>query len=116
MNVTECIEKLVATGQVTRKIADEALETFKRSKAEYSYARGPASADAAAAQVVAKAMSDKAAEKQIAIAASVKTWRALEARVDTAKNPNEAVMSTLTKTARGDGVRGENIDYKGKAV
>ena len=116
-NVTECIEKLVATKVIGRAIADEAIETFKRSKAEYSSLRGPASADAAAAQVAAKKMSDKAIEKQIAIAASVKTWQALEARVDAAgKNVNEAVMSTLTKTARGDGVRGENIDYKGKAV
>jgi hypothetical protein len=116
-NVTECIEKLVVAGQVSRAIADEALEAFKRSKAEYSYARGPASADAAAAQVAAKMMSDKAAEKQIAIAASVKTWRELEARTDVAgKNINEAVMATLTKTARGDTARGENIDYKGKAI
>src|SRR5258707_10351516 len=115
-NVTECIEKLVAAGQVSRAIADEALEAFKRSKAEYSYARGPASADAAAAQVAAKMMSDKAGEKQIAIAASVKTWRDLETRIAAGKNINESVMSTLTKTARGDAVRGENIDYKGKAI
>jgi hypothetical protein len=114
--VAECIEKLVATGQVTRAIGDEALETFKRSKAEYSYATGPASADAAAAQVAAKAMSDKAAERQIAIAASVKTWRDLETRIAAGKNVNESVMATLTKTARGDATRGENIDYKGKAV
>src|ERR1041385_1792055 len=115
-SVVECINKMVVAGTISRAIADEALETFKRSKAEYSYARGPASADAAAAQVAAKRMADKAAEKQIAIAASVKTWQALEARVDTAKNANEAVMATLTKTARGDAVRGENIDYKGKAI
>lgn len=115
-SVAECIEKMVATQVISRAIADEAMETFKRSKAEYSYARGPASADAAAAQVAAKKMADKAAEKQIAIAASVKTWQALEARVDTAKNVNEAVMATLTKTARGDATRGDNIDYKGKAV
>jgi hypothetical protein len=114
--VAECIEKLVASGQVTRKIADEALETFKRSKAEYSYATGPASADAAAAQITAKAMSDKAAEKQIAIAAGVKTWQALETRIADGKNVNESVMATLTKTARGDATRGENIDYKGKAI
>jgi hypothetical protein len=114
--VEECIIKLVASGQVTRKIADEALETFKRSKAEYSYERGPASADAAAAQVAAKQMSDKAIEKQIAIAASVKTWQALEARIAAGKNVNESVMATLTKTARGDATRGENIDYKGKAI
>src|SRR5258707_15320644 len=105
-NVTECIEKLVAAGQVSRAIADEALETFKRSKAEYSYARGPGRADAAAAQVVAKAMSDKAAEKQIAIAAGVKTWRDLETRIAAGKNVNESVMATLTKTARGGATRG----------
>lgn len=116
-NVTECIEKLVATKVITRAVADEALETFKRAKAEYSYARGPASADAAAAQVAAKSMADKAAEKQIAIAASVKTWQELEARTDVpGKNINEAVMATLTKTARGSGPVGENIDYKGKAI
>ena len=114
--VAECIEKLVVAGQVSRVIADEALETFKRSKAEYSYATGPASADAAAAQIAAKAMSDKAAEKQIAIAASVKTWQALETRIAAGKNVNESVMATLTKTARGDATRGENIDYKGKAI
>lgn len=115
-NVTECVEKLVATKVITRAVADEALETFKRAKAEYSYARGPASADAAAAQVAAKKMADKAAEKQIAIAASVKTWQELETRIAAGKNVNESVMATLTKTARGSDVRGENIDYKGKAV
>jgi hypothetical protein len=115
-SVAECIEKMVVAGQISRAIADEALETFKRSKAEYSYATGPASADAAAAQVTAKTMSDKAAERQIAIAASVKTWRDLETRIAAGKNVNESVMATLTKTARGDAARGENIDYKGKAI
>src|SRR5271167_1281960 len=111
--VEECITKLVAAGQITRAIADEALETFKRSKAEYSSVAGPASADAAAAQIAAKAMSDKAIEKQIAIAASVKTWQNLETRIAAGKNINDTVMATLTKTARGDATRGENIDYKG---
>src|SRR5882672_6529346 len=101
--VVECIDKMVAAKVISRAIADEAIETFKRSKAEYSYARGPASSDAAAAQVAAKKMSDKAAEKQIAIAASVKTWQALEAHIEATKaGINEAVLSTLTKTARGD--------------
>lgn len=115
-NVSECIEKLVASGSVSRAIADEALEAFKRSKAEYSSVAGPASADAAAAQIAAKKMSDKAIEKQISIAASVKTWQALETRLAAGKNANESVMSMLTKTARGDATRGENIDYKGKAI
>jgi hypothetical protein len=38
-NVTECIDKLVAGGQITRKVADEALEFYKRSRAEYSTLR-----------------------------------------------------------------------------
>jgi hypothetical protein len=35
-NVTECIDKLVAAGQISRKVADEALDFFQRSKAEFS--------------------------------------------------------------------------------
>jgi hypothetical protein len=34
--VIECIEKMVAARTISRAIADEAIETFKRSKAEYS--------------------------------------------------------------------------------
>jgi hypothetical protein len=44
-DVAECINKLATAGQITRKIADEALEFFNRSKAEYSREMGPASAD-----------------------------------------------------------------------
>jgi len=43
-DVAECIDKLATGGQITRKIADEALEFFRRSKAEYSREMGPASA------------------------------------------------------------------------
>jgi hypothetical protein len=35
-NVIECIDKLVAAKSILRKVADEALEFFNRSKAEYS--------------------------------------------------------------------------------
>jgi hypothetical protein len=35
-DVTECIERLVTAKQITRKVADEALEFFNRSKVEYS--------------------------------------------------------------------------------
>jgi hypothetical protein len=35
-DVGQRIDKLVAGGQISRKIADEALEFFQRSKAEYS--------------------------------------------------------------------------------
>ena len=80
-DVSECITKLVATGAITRAIGDEAFEMFTRSRAEYSKAMGPASADAAAALEAAKKLRDKAASRQLKIAAQVKTWRTIEQRV-----------------------------------
>ena len=80
-DVSECITKLVTQGAITRAIGDEALEMFKRSKEEYSRTMGPAGADAAAALEAAKKLRDTAKNKQIAIAASVKTWRTIEQRV-----------------------------------
>jgi hypothetical protein len=56
----------VTGGQITRKVADEALEFFNRSKAEYSREVGAASADAAAALETAKRMRDTAVKNQIA--------------------------------------------------
>jgi hypothetical protein len=35
-DVAECIAKLSAAGRITGKVADEALEFYKRSRAEYS--------------------------------------------------------------------------------
>jgi hypothetical protein len=35
-HVAECIAKLSAAGRITGKVADEALEFYERSKAEYS--------------------------------------------------------------------------------
>jgi hypothetical protein len=80
-SIAQCIEKLVVAGTVTRKTADEALGMYERSKAEYSTETGPAGADAAAALEVAKKLRDRAAERQISIAASVKTFQVAEQRV-----------------------------------
>lgn len=116
-NVTECIEKLVLTKTVSRAVADEALEFFKRSKAEYSRDLGPASSDAAAALETAKKMRDKAAENQIAIAADVKTFRINEQRVkEDPRGRNAAVAGILSKdTLRGDNrlnaLRRDNPDH-----
>lgn len=103
-DVSDCLQKLVAAGQVSRKIADEALEFFKRSKAEYSREMGPASADAAAALEAAKKMRDRAAENQLAIAADVKTFQINEQRVkEDPRGRNAAVAGMLSKdTLRGD--------------
>ena len=41
-DVAECITKLRTAGKISGKIADEALEFFNRSKAEYSKQLGSA--------------------------------------------------------------------------
>ena len=102
--VAECIEKMVAAGQVGRQVADEALEFFRRSKAEFSMETGPASADAAAALETAKKMNNKAAEQQVAIAADVKRWQTIEKRiVEDPRGRNAALSGVLSKdTLIGD--------------
>lgn len=100
-SVADCIEKLAGAGQISRKIADEALEMFKRSRGKYSAEMGPASADAAAALEAAKALSNKAKEQQIAIASDVKAWRQIETRIaDDPRGPNAAIAGMLTKDTR----------------
>ena len=74
-DVQECIGKLVAARAITQAIGDEALAMFRRSQAEYTTHIGPAGADAAAALEAAKKLREAAANKQLAIAAGVKTWR-----------------------------------------
>lgn len=103
-DVSECIEKLVVAGKVSRGIADEALEFFKRSKAEFSRETGPASADAAAALETAKKMRDRAASHQIGIAADVKRWQTIEKRiVEDPRGRNAALAGVLSKdTLIGD--------------
>ena len=104
MDVQDCIAKLVATSQITKALGDEALEMFRRSKAEYSRELGPASADAAAALEAAKKLRDRAAKNQLAIAADVKTFRVNEQRIkEDPRGRNAALAGILTKdTLRGD--------------
>jgi hypothetical protein len=80
-DIQECVNKLVGVGAITKAIGDEALDMFLRSKAEYSKSMGPASSDAAAALQAAKELRETAAKKQLALAASVNTWRNIERRV-----------------------------------
>jgi len=103
-DVLECINKLAIGGQISRAIADEAKEFFRRSRAEYSKETGPASADAAAALETAKKMRDKAIENQIGIAADVKRWQTIERRiVDDPRGRNAALAGVISKdTLIGD--------------
>jgi len=103
-NVVECIEKLATSGQISRKIADEALDFFKRSKAEYATQMGPASADAAAALKTARWMHDTAANKQIQIATTVNRFQTLEKRIlEDPRGRNAAAAGMVSKdTLIGD--------------
>jgi hypothetical protein len=103
-SVKDCIEKMVASGQVTRTLADEALAFYQRSQAEFSMEAGPASADAAAAVATAKRMRDTAAARQLQIATTVKAFQTGEKRLlEDPRGRNAALMGMLTKdTAIGD--------------
>jgi hypothetical protein len=116
-DVAECVGKLVAVGAISRAIGDQALDMFRRSKAEYSKAMGPASSDAAAALQAAKALRETAAKKQLAIAASVKTWRDTERRIiDDPRGGMLGLVGMLSKdTMIGDnrlaGLRRDNPEH-----
>src|SRR6516225_8037706 len=103
-NVAECIGKLVAARAISQAVGDEALNIFQRSKEEYSKQLGPAGADAAAALEAAKKLREQAANKQLAIAAGVKTWRNIERRViDDPRGGMLGVNAMLSKdTLLGD--------------
>src|SRR5215472_5702637 len=103
-DVSECLHKLVAAGAINPAIRDEALAIFQRSKAEYSKQMGPAGADAAAALEAAKKLRETAANKQLAIAAGVKTWRNAERRIiDDPRGGMLALNAMLSKdTLLGD--------------
>jgi hypothetical protein len=77
-DVAECITKLRTAGKISGKIADEALEFYKSSRAQYSRHLSPASADAAAALDTAKHMHDTSVKNAIAIAQDVKRWQTIQ--------------------------------------
>jgi hypothetical protein len=104
-DVSECIGKLVSTGAITRAVADQALDMFTRSKAEYTKQMGPASADAAAALEAAKKLRETAAKKQLAIAAGVRTWRDIERRV--LDDPRGGMLSVVAMNSK-DTLLGDN--------
>lgn len=104
-DIEECIGKLVAAGQISKAIGNEALQMFQRSRAEYSLARGPAGADAAAALQAAKEMQQKSAERLTEIANQVKTWRTIERRV--VDDPRGGLMAIQAMDAK-DTLRGDN--------
>lgn len=104
-NVQECIGKLVNVGAISRDIGAEALDMFRRSKAEYTKTMGPASADAAAALQAAKIMRERANEAQLRIAHGVKSWRDIERRV--VEDPRGGMLS-VTALSSKDTLLGDN--------
>ena len=131
-DVAECIGKLVATRAISQAIGDEALDMYRRSQAEYTKQMGPAGADAAAALQAAKQLRETAANKQLAIAAAVKTYRNIERRViDDPRGGMLQVNAMLSKdTLLGDNrlaelrrtnpehpiLRGGSVDSNAKVI
>jgi hypothetical protein len=123
-SIAECVEKLVSQGQITRKIADQALSLQNRMSAEFSIHMPPASADAAAALTVAKQLRENAAARERFIANKVRAYREGEERIVAHPYGREAgLMSILTKdmwrtgneikklSASSPVKRGQNVDY-----
>jgi hypothetical protein len=131
-SVADCIDKLATAGEISRKVADEALDFFKRSQAKYAADMGPASRDAAAALEAAKALAARSKEMRTAVAADVKTFRINEQRLkEDPRGPNAALAGILTKDTRiGDNklkplmreqpdhpiFTGGNADYRAKML
>ena len=97
-DVQSCINDMVAAGKVTKALGEEALALFERSKAEFSMKAGPASSDAAAALTAAKQMRDKALERQINIATTVKAYQLGERRVlEDPRGRNAGLVGQVSK-------------------
>jgi len=106
MSVKECIEKLVISGQVARKTADDALALYDRMNNRYSAQAGPAAAEAAAALATARALRQGAAEKAARIANDVRAFTDAEARVlEHPYGRKAGLMALMTKDMwRGGGL------------
>jgi hypothetical protein len=81
MSVRDCLASLVASGKVTKQVADSAGQMHERMQREFTKDAGPASADAAAALAAAKALRASSAEKIRNISAQVSAFKAGEQRL-----------------------------------
>jgi len=81
MSVSDCIEKLIASGRITKAAGDSALDLHKRMEREFTREAPPASADVAAALATAKALRESAAAKVRNISAQVNAFQAGEQRL-----------------------------------
>lgn len=117
MSIKDCVEKLVTSGQIARKVADEALGLYDRMNSRYSGEAGPASAEAAAALATARALRQGAAEKAAKIANDVRAFVDMETRIDAHPyGRNAGLMAMMTKDMWREGkmVRDLPIDSRVK--
>lgn len=115
MSVKDCLTKLVATGKITRAMADEASALFERSKGEYSRTMGPASAEAAAALETARSL--EAGAKRLKNSAEKQAMgyaRAERRMAEHKKGKVAGVMSQLVRDIWGLG--GENVFAKSSVI
>jgi hypothetical protein len=109
MSVAECIGKLVATGRITKQLADEAQSLYERSKGEFQRDMGPASAEAAAGLAVARSMDAGAKRMKFDAAKQALGWANFEkVAIEHPDGMVAGVMDQLTSSLRGRGTR--NVD------
>ena len=115
MPASECIRKLVAAGRISARLGEEALALYRRSLGEYTEIMGPASAEAAAALSMARALEAGAAKMANDQAIQAASWARFEKRMlEHPKGRVAGIMSQLTRDIWERG--GENVGAKTEVV
>jgi hypothetical protein len=110
-----CINKLVAAGRITRELGNEALALYRRSLGEYTEIMGPASAEAAAALSMARALEAGAAKMANDGAKQAAAWARFETRM--LEHPEGRVAGMMSQLTRDIWEKaGENVGSKTEAV
>lgn len=109
MSVAECVAKLVAVGDITPAIANEALDLYTRSKGEFAKTMGPAQAEAAAGLAAARAMENGAKRLKSDTAKQALAFANFErTALEHPDGSIAGVMDQLAPSLRGRGTR--NVD------
>jgi hypothetical protein len=115
MAASDCIKKLVVAGRISRALGDEALALYRRSLGEYTEIMGPASAEAAAALSMARALEAGALKMANDQAKQAGAWARFEKRMlEHPKGRVAGIMSQLTRDIWEFG--GENVHAKTEVI
>ena len=105
-SVSDCIAKLVTTGQISKQKGEEAEALYRRSLSEFTARNlGPADAQAGAALATAKTLAAGARQQRNDVAKQALAWQAYEkAQLTYPAGARAYIVDTLTPSLRGTGV------------